>query len=193
MKKTLFACMAFATVFAVTSCQSDEEPTQEPMATTGTATRNGNIEVKWVQLWENGPKFAEYNIGATKVESYGEYYKWSENIASEQWGSNWRLPTNAELQALISNCTVTWTNNYNGIIGKIFTGKGDYKDNSVFLPASGYSDKGEVILQGYLGTYWSSTPMDKDNTYTLDIDEMGEGGFYATRYNCYSVRAVLAE
>ncbi|MDO4824289.1 MAG: hypothetical protein Q4A08_09010, partial [Bacteroidales bacterium] len=37
-----------------------------PSATTGTAkaTIGGSeVDVKWVQLWENGPKFAEYNVG----------------------------------------------------------------------------------------------------------------------------------
>ena len=83
MKKALFACMALAAAFAATSCQNDEEllqkelpqePTNGPMVITGkaTATINGKtIDVNWVQLWENGPKFAEYNVGATSVTDYG--------------------------------------------------------------------------------------------------------------------------
>lgn len=92
--------------------------------TKGTATRTGNISVNWVQLWENGPKFAEYNVGAenNRAEDYGGYYTWGgsykngkdvewtadqntgtsklsgdTDTATKLWGSNWRMPTNDEL------------------------------------------------------------------------------------------------
>ena len=39
----------------------EEAPTPAP-ATTGKATRAGGVEVNWVQLWEDGPKFAVYNV-----------------------------------------------------------------------------------------------------------------------------------
>ena len=44
----------------------------------GTAKRTGDIDVRWVQLWEGGPKFAEYNVGAENknAEDYGGYYCW---------------------------------------------------------------------------------------------------------------------
>ena len=31
----------------------------------------GRSSCKWVQLWENGPRWAEFNVGAT-IESYSE-------------------------------------------------------------------------------------------------------------------------
>ena len=51
------------------------------------ATVDGKVTyVNWVQLWKNGPKFAEYNVGVTdgKAESYGGLYPWADNIASAQ-------------------------------------------------------------------------------------------------------------
>lgn len=48
---------------------------------TGTAKANINgteKDVKWVQLWENGPKFAEFNVGATSVTECGDYFAWGE-------------------------------------------------------------------------------------------------------------------
>ena len=110
--------------------------TLKPIKGTAKATINSvETDVKWVQLWENGPKFAEYNVGVTdgKAESYGEYYTWAEDVASTEWGSAWRMPTKAELEALINNCDFEWTT-VNDVSGHIYTGKGAYSSNSIFRP-----------------------------------------------------------
>ena len=130
---------------------------------------SGN-KVKWVQLWENGPKFAEVNVGVTdgNAESYGGYYTWGgtynndpnlsgsswsddhntgfselshtgddiTDTATNLWGSNWRMPTQAELQALLSSCDVEWmdgrTKKYNNttVTGLLCKGKGAYASSS---------------------------------------------------------------
>lgn len=149
----------------------------------GKAERKGGIEVNWVQLWEDGPRFAEYNVGAAnnEAEDCGGYYYFGMTIdkdmnatyyngnraladdddtATVLWGSNWRMPTEEELEALVNNeiCTCTWTTQ-NGVIGLLCKGKGDYEENSVFLPAAGEFSKGEVIGQDIFGNYWSSTSL----------------------------------
>ena len=156
-------------------------------STTGKAkaTIGGSeVDVNWVQLWADGPKFAEYNVGATSVTEYGGYYTWCTNLdpfyyeelypndgdllkgtddnAIKLWGTNWRTPTIEELTALINNCDAEWTYNYNnsGIKGRIYTGKDDYSSNSVFLPAAGY---------------FSSTT---DYSGTNDPSDLGETGCY---------------
>ena len=184
------------------------------LGTTGSAQRMGNIEVNWIQLWEGGPRFAEYNVGVTdgKAESYGLHYRGADNAATGNWGDNWRMPTSEEFQALIANCDVTWTTDYNnsGIMGKIFTGKGYYSGNSIFLPAAGYySYLDNKVVKGkprennpniydYYGCYWTSTP---------DVTTGDENAaFYLTfttgymphmdttgRHTGSSVRAVLKE
>ena len=56
-------------------------------ATTGSAAVNstaGRTSCRWVQLWENGPKWAEFNVGAT-ITSY-EYESLSKTADS---GSTW--------------------------------------------------------------------------------------------------------
>ena len=91
----------------------------------GKEAAEGIGKVRWVQLWENGPKFAEYNVGATSATEYGGYYTWggtykngngiawsddhnttntgsgnltnTEDTATKLWGSKWRMPTSAEL------------------------------------------------------------------------------------------------
>jgi len=188
-------------------------------ATTGTAkaTIGGSeVDVNWVQLWENGPKFAEYNVGVTdgKAESYGGYYCWGSSIDKDQsaayksgtdpltgtddtatnlWGNNWRMPTKAELEALLTNCDVEWTT-VGGVNGRKFTGKvAPYTSNSVFLPAAGLCDFGGVIGQGRSGFYWSSTPNGSNDAYDLYCNSGDQYVFNDYRdYGC-SVRAVLAE
>ena len=163
---------------------------------TGTAKRKVDIDVNWVQLWGGGPKFAEYNVGVTygTAESYGGYYEWADNIASSEWGGNWRMPTKVELENLLSNCTVVWTT-VNGKRGRKFTGKGAYASNSVFLPAAGhYSKNAPITDRDHYGYYWSSTSEDRFSAYYLGFDSGGQSvkeGHLLSDY--YSVRAVLAK
>ena len=223
------------TSFGISGCRFPVRAVlyESPFPTTGTTMRNGDISVKWVQLWKDGPKFAEYNVGATSVTEDGGYYAWgsstdkdtsgsytkgktpltgSYDTATNLWGDNWRMPTSEEFQALIANCDVTWTTDYNysGIMGKIFTGKGYYSSNSIFLPAAGYySYLDNKVVKGkprennpniydYYGCYWTSTPdvtTGEDNaarylTFTTGyMPHMDTTG----RHTGSSVRAVLKE
>ena len=203
MKKTLFTFLALVAAFAATSCQSDEDIPQVPSGGihTGkaTATINGKtVDVNWIQLWENGPKFAEYNVGVEdgKAESYGDYYEW-DDTAIKQWGNNWRVPTKEEFDALLNNenCTYTWTTNYkgSGIKGLLCIGKGDYSSSSVFFPAASNCIEGGVYEQGYYGYYWSSTPDGSDGAYSLYFDSYSQCVNFFGRCGGCSVRAVLAK
>ena len=192
---------------------------KEVPPTTGTAKRTGDVDVKWVQLWENGPKFAEYNIGANSATEYGGYYAWggsqdkvddhnttndgsgnltgTDDTATNLWGSKWRMPTKAEFEALLNsdNCEVEWTTNYNGTgkNGLLCTGKDAYSSNSVFLPAAGYCDDGNVDCQGTFGVYWSSTPESNYEAYLLDFNSRDQFVVNDERRHGFSVRAVFAE
>lgn len=182
------------------------------------ASINGSeVEVGWVRLWEDGPKFAVYNLGVTdgKQESYGGYYCWgktknldpnnayctttaslvgADDTATALWGLNWRMPTNTELQALLDNCNVGSTT-VNGVSGRMFTGKGNYSDYSIFLPTAGYSSSGSVT--GGFSDYWSSTPNGADNAYYLSLFSVIGYNTYVVKSDRrsygYSVRAVLEE
>ncbi len=171
------------------------------------------VNVPWVRLWSNGPKFAEYNVGVTdgRIDSYGGLYCWGSSIdrdpyaiyktgteplsgtddtATNLWGSAWRMPTYSELSGLIEYCELVWITTIDNVPGYTFRGKGDFASHSIFLPAADDSDHGEGI-----GYYWSSTPD------TFDEDASGmmifQSGLYemapnAKRSNGFSVRAVLA-
>ena len=77
----------------------------------------------------------------------------SDDAATANWGSGWRMPTKEEFEELNSNCTVTWTTQ-NGVNGRLFTGS---NGNSIFLPAAGVRYDSELDSAGFGGLYWSSS------------------------------------
>ena len=75
----------------------------------------------------------------------------SDDAATAQWGSNWRMPTLTEWEELELKCTWTWTT-LNGVFGFIVKFN---NDKSFFLPAAGFrTDKLNEVGSGY---YWSSS------------------------------------
>ena len=181
---------------------------------------NGTVTTrKAVQLWENGPYFAEYNVGVTdgKAESFGGYYCWGSTVnkdaskafkngtspisgeddtATNLWGDNWRMPTQEELAALLNQENCKCTDNYNGtgVKGLLCHGKEGtaFASNSVFLPAAGCCWLGDLYEQNTYCHYWSSTPFEIDHAYRLTT-KYSKSIVDDWRANGYSVRAVLAE
>ena len=112
------------------------------------------------------------------------------DAATAHLGAPWRMPTDAEFSALISNCTSAWITT-NGVYGRLVTGKDAYADRSIFLPAAGYGEDSELHDTGRHGDYWSSTPdsNDSDHAWSLDVPR-GLNNDYYYRYNGQSVRPV---
>lgn len=152
-----------AAVLGLVSCSNDDDSemmTGGLVSTSGVASRKGGILVNWVQLWEGGPKWAEYNVGAAnnKAKGYGYYFTWDDSEDNSRiWGENWRLPTIDEFRALLDKCDSQWTT-IEGVNGRLFTGRGNYANNSIFLPAGG-SNPGSYDF-GDIGRYWSSSLYD---------------------------------
>ena len=112
----------------------------------------------------------------------------SDDAATANWGSAWRMPTKEEFDELRNNCTVTWTTQ-NGVNGRLFTGP---NGNSIFLPAAGYRGDSDLYGAGSSGYYWSSS---LDTGYTVDAWRLyfssgncSMGRNY--RYYGFTVRAV---
>ena len=209
-----------------------------------------------VQLWENGPYWAECNVGASRPEEYGYYFWWGDTVGytrsggtwtddyyysvvtwvsstgeqmsnspftslcltygKDNWalqsegyidstgnlvaahdaatahlGAPWRMPTDAEFSALMSNCTTTWITT-NGVSGRLVTGRGDYANRSIFLPAAGLGRGSDLYYPGSDGDYWSSSP---DSGYSSDAWYLDfySGAFRRydnSRYDGRSVRPV---
>ena len=133
----------------------------------------------------SGIKWATCNVGADTPEEYGDYYSWGETTTKEEynecttygvelgdiggnaqydaatanWGDGWRMPTKAEQQELIDNCTWVWMTDgvegFDGVNGCKVTGP---NGNHIFLPAAGLRMMSTLIGDGICMGYWSSTP-----------------------------------
>lgn len=109
-----------------------------------------------------------YNKTADQLKSLG-YVDTSGNLttehdaATQHWGSGWRMPTDAELAALVSNCDTQWTMR-NGVPGRVLKGRGAFANNSIFIPAAGYGSRTYLNLLGSIGGCWSSA-MDSDDSH----------------------------
>ena len=107
-----------------------------------------------------------YGLSISQLQSQG-YIDGSGNLtpshdaATANWGGSWRMPTKAELEELLDECTWTWTTQ-NGVNGHKVTGP---NGNHIFLPAAGDRYGSSLIGDGDDGRYWSSTPRDFNYDY----------------------------
>ena len=113
-----------------------------------------------------------------------------DDAATQIMGSDWRMPTKAEFDELLSGTTNEWIT-INGVSGRKFTSKTD-TSKYIFIPAAGYCSDGLVYSVGFNGSVWSSSLSSPSREawflYFLSDDcHMGDGG---SRYNGMSVRGV---
>ena len=111
------------------------------------------------------------------------------DAATANWGGAWRMPTKAEQEELLNNCTWEWTT-LNGVNGQRVTGP---NGNSIFLPAAGSRVGTSSYDVGSDGDYWSSTPGEGNDGSAYDL--FFGSGFYdwlwINRRDGHSVRPVL--
>ncbi len=96
----------------------------------------------------------------------------TDDAATANWGTGWRMPTQEELLELYDNCIREWTEQ-NGVNGYLFTGS---NGNSIFLPATGGRDGSSLYGAGSDGNYWSSS-LSSGDTYSA-------WGLYFTSGDC---------
>ena len=144
--------------------------------------------------WCNGSMYTMTKYCETK--GYGTVdnkttLELTDDAARVNWGGKWRMPTRAEQDELrsSSNCTWTWTTQ-NGVKGYKVTSKKN--GNSIFLPAAGYRDYGDLYSAGSYGYYWSSSLY---AYYSNDACNVFFGSSYVdwygyNRFHGQSVRAV---
>ena len=209
-ENTTYYVRAYATNAVGTAYGEEKSFTTSP----STGGINGH---NWVDLGlPSGLKWATCNVGATTPEGYGNYYAWGEtttkteyteqnsvtygqqmsdisgnsayDAARANWGGTWRMPTKAEMEELVNNCTWQWTTQ-NGVNGYRVTGT---NGNSIFLPAAGRCRGTSHYLVGEDGYYWSSTPDESNGsrTYYLQIYSGGHGVYWYSRYFGFTVRPV---
>ena len=162
-------------------------------------------------------KWAARNLGASKASGYGSYFAWGENaakssyswnnykysggysasvlsitddVAMDMLGSNWRLPSKAEVEELITDCY--WTPaELDGIQGFRVSAMKQGFSGSIFIPASGY--KADTAEQpGNAGFYWTSDLLDGMHAIYLGFD--ADGGLFTGQLDCcygLTVRPVI--
>lgn len=112
----------------------------------------------------------------------------SDDAATANWGTDWRMPTKEEWQELYSNTTHIWTTQ-NSVNGRLFTAP---NGNSLFLPAAGGYVGTSLGGAGTYGDYWSSSlEADKPHrAWCLDFVSGNCGMSYSYRKLGQSVRPV---
>ena len=91
------------------------------------------IELGGVQLWENGPYWAECNVGASKPEDYGYYFWWGDTVGYTNTGSRWI--------SVKDGTSISFTySTYSGTVASTY-----YKDNSELLSAGYIDSTGNLV------------------------------------------------
>ncbi|MBO4826037.1 MAG: hypothetical protein J5506_02210 [Prevotella sp.] len=111
------------------------------------------------------------------------------DVAHQQWGGNWVMPSYDQMAELCKNCESEW-NNQNGVDGYLFTAT---NGATLFFPASGYRGYNGVYLVGKEGDYWLSFYDESSPLYggTLHFDN--DDAFFGCAYYRFlglQVRAV---
>ena len=149
----------------------------------------GETEIKNNYDWDY------YKFGFTPITKYNKSDKLtvleaSDDVAAQEWGGSWRMPTAEDWQWLKDNCSWVETSNYNG------TGVAGYtatatNGNSIFLPFAGYfSGNPEIGISdcGDAGLYWSSTldndPVDVVNARMLVFFSGGDDVYVSNSIRC---------
>lgn len=90
------------------------------------------------------------------------------DAATKEWGAEWQIPTDAQMQELIDNCEWRWYT-FNDKNGYVVTGP---NENAIFLPASGLRAKGSKIsFDGTCGYYSTGTLHSDYFTRALEAQE----------------------
>lgn len=110
-----------------------------------------------------------------------------DDAAYVNWGSNWRMPTDAELTELRVKCRWIPTS-INGIAGHKVTGP---NGKSIFLPNAGFRAYGNLESTEYEGWYWSNSLYDDSDFISfLTVGNGGTARSGGPRFEGHSVRPV---
>ena len=115
-----------------------------------------------------------------------------DDAAYVNWGAAWRMPSDEQIQELISICNWKWTQS-NGVNGQLVTGP---NGNTLFLPAAGFYYSGDNSFQGEgtIGEYWSRmlNPSDDINARGLGYSETDINYGATLRTHGLTIRPVRA-
>ena len=162
----------------------------------------GGLEPKDWYSWS----YYELGSSQSSIEKYNssddlETLQPEDDLATVSWGSEWRMPTNAEFEELLENSTVDYTAVENGVTGvRVTSTVPGYEDASLFFPVSGYKQDNQTINLDMLCSYWTSSVVSIFPQFAIAA-EFWLSGDYASqvhlsgtfRYLGHLVRAVTAK
>ena len=138
-------------------------------------------------------KWGTVNMGTTEYRPYGWYWTWTDAMAITTTDGS-RMATKAEWNELLEYCSWKWTKQ-DGKSGYLVTSniKG-YKGNSIFLPASGWLQDGNLMQTGTYASYWAATPgvqPDEQSAYGFNFQRGATEWHSENRASEQSVRMVM--
>lgn len=112
----------------------------------------------------------------------------SDDAATVNWGTAWRMPTYEECKELKDYCYIINTG-INGVRGQLVFGP---NGNSIFLPASGSRGGSGLHDVGFCGNYWSSSLYTYYTDLAMNLYFNSDGFRISTfdRYHGVTVRPV---
>lgn len=148
----------------------------------------GEIKEKRAYIQENSlttgltlKELEKKNIFCTKKERLFPQH----DVASVEWGIQWRMPTDDEWTELVMNCDWGYIEELKGyeVIGP--------NGNTIVIPARGYYDGGTKIGEVSYFAYWSGTARDDEGACSHFFDDLLEDTLCELRHIGMLVRPVL--
>lgn len=162
-------------------------------------------------------QWAPFNLGAAKASERGFLVGWGDvtarnhstdlkyyptltpdghivntsyDLAKVMWEDKWRMPTDGEINELITQCDWEWTEQ-DGVKGYLV--KSRTNENSIFLPVTGVRT-GENISDEDMGYYWSGM-LGTNNSYAqlLGLTESTPSLTEMERYLGMAIRPVYGD
>lgn len=165
----------------------------------------------------SGAIWANINLGASGCDDSGDYYAWGETTAKTSfsrpdtypdlgadiagssndaahvnWGGLWRLPTQDDVNELLTSCTWTEVTKYDQSMYKVVGPNGD----SIFIAKRGSMNGTSVANDGERASFWTSNlnvieDYKKENAYGTSFYGANRTIATVPRYYGYTIRPII--
>ena len=220
MMKQNYIIIGLLAVLMTTACTKDTGSIAPSF--NGTICTEQEVDLGLSANW------AGYNVGADTPNDYGKHYAWGEteakavymedtygnpsmtvldeahDVASQDWGYGWHMPSINDIKELIDNCDISFVS-YQGVDGWAATSRvPGYEGKTIFFPAAGYRAGENTNYQGSQCVFWSNSLVSEGATHavnaffdgnTLKLNEppKGKGGTLWCGYTVRPVRQFFLE
>ena len=122
-----------------------------------------------------------------------------DDVVTTKLNGHRRIPTKAEWESLKENCTWTWKTKEDGYsnCGYLISGKNEYSDNHIFLPAAGAKGgtgyEPDLSPEDGFGCYWTSSldTNNPSNAWRIGISVAGITLYSYYRRSGLTIRPVI--